>query len=172
MALEQIYLCNTALLKEKTFINKNVEDSILKVAMIRTQDLHIEPLLGTVLFKKVLADIKAGEIAGDYATLLEKYVLPCFFAYVEHTLAPHLNTEIRNKAVGKSGDQDIRPASEQELNYILDRYFEQAEKYRSRLVAYLCDNKNLFPELSVNTGNKEDLPPTQDDFYPRTSFLL
>ena len=48
------YFITPSKLKELSFINENVEDSIVKPVIQRVQRLHIEKLLGTPLYKKMV----------------------------------------------------------------------------------------------------------------------
>ena len=41
-----------------SYVDSNVQASLLRVAIIRTQDNTIEPILGTPLYKKILSDIQ------------------------------------------------------------------------------------------------------------------
>jgi hypothetical protein len=158
-------LTTPSIVKQNSYINEHVQDSTLKIAMQRAQDLHIEPILGTVLYQKILA----GGLAAPYSTLLTTYILPVFFAYCEYEVAPHVTTEIRNQATGKSSNADINAASEQELNYIRSTYKAAAKKYESRLIAHLCDHKADYPEYSENEGHEQLKPMTNK--YTRTTIV-
>jgi hypothetical protein len=158
-------LTTPSIVKQNSYINENVQDSVLKIAMQRVQDMRIEPILGTVLYQKILA----GGLAAPYTTLLTTYILPCFFAYCEYEVAPHITTEIRNQATGKSSNADINAASEQELNYIRASYKAGAKKYEARLIAHLCDHAEDYPEYSENEGH-EQLKPMKNK-YTRTTII-
>lgn len=172
MALTKNYLCSPAILMDNSFINANVETSVVKIGMLRVQSLYIEPILGTPLFKKILLDIQNDSVAGNYITLLNEYILPCFFAYCEFKLAPHINTEIRNKAVGKASDGDVSAASEPELNYIRNFYEKDAKKFEARLIGYLCDDAGtMFPEYIESITDNEQVAPITKK-YGNGTFLV
>jgi hypothetical protein len=172
MAFIKTYLCTAEFLKANSFINNNVEDSIVKVAMQRVQRNNIEPLLGTALYDKLIADIKAGTVAGNYEVLLDEYVLPVYIAWVEYKLAPHQNTEIRNKAVGKSGDNDITPATDTELGRIREQYRNDAKVLENKLIGYLCENNTLFAEYTSGNDGADKVKPNTGHKYGKTSFLI
>ena len=174
MAYTVTYFCTPALVKESSFIHQNVEDTIVKVGMKLVQDLYFEKIFGTPLYNKIIALIEAGTISGtDYETLMDDYVLPCYFSYCAYELAPHVNTEIRNKAVGKSGDSDISPATETELEYLRNQLRGQAQKYEARLIGHLCDSveADTYPEYSDYDADKKEQVSPQKKTYLKTSFV-
>lgn len=166
------YLVNLDTLKKRSFIDENVEDSILKVALLRVQDLYVEPILGTPLYKAILLKIEDNTMASPYTTLMDDYVLPFIFAACEYVASPHINTEIRNKAVGKSSDADIRAGTEAELNYIKREFQDYMEKYESRLINHLIDDNGAnYPEYIEAANDLEDVTPKKRTYLNNVSFL-
>ena len=160
MALENIYFSSIDVVRDNSNIHENVEGSIIKVSMLRTQDLYFESVLGTPLFKKILADIKANTLTGDYETLMDSYILPMYFAYVEYMVIPHVLTQIRNKTVGTSNDSDIQSTSEDGMNYLREKALIVAKKYETRLYNYLCDDAGvMFPEFTQAITDLEEVKP-------------
>jgi len=172
MAFVKTYFCSPEFLKNNSFVNGNVEDSIVKVAMQRVQRNNIEPLLGTALYNRILDDIKNDDLAGDYEVLLDEYILPVFIAYCEHKIAPHVNTEIRNKAVGKSGDNDITPATDGELGRLRGHFLNDAKVLELKLVGYLKQNADLFAEYTTGNDGADKIKPTGGGNYGNVTFLV
>lgn len=166
------YLVNLDTLKKRSFIDENVEDSILKVVMQRVQDLYIEPVLGTPLYKAILDKIENGTMASPYTTLMDDYILNYLYACCEYVGVNHINTEIRNKAVGKSSDADIAASSSEDLNYLKKEFYNYLEKYQTRLINHLCDdNGTNYPEYVENTSDLEDVKPKKSTYLGQVSFL-
>ena len=160
MAVENIYFTTVDTVRDNSNIHENVEGSIIKVSMIRTQALYFESVLGTPLYDKILADIKADTLTGNYLTLMDSYILPCYFAYVEYMTIPHVLTQIRNKTVGTSNDSDIQSTSEEGMNYLREKALIVARKYQERLYNYLCeDNGTNFPEFTQSITDKDEIKP-------------
>jgi hypothetical protein len=153
MANDLIYFLTTDELKARGIIHGNVEDTVLTVLIERTQRLKIRPVLGGVLYKKLLADIKAYNngnspstpIPADYKTLLEDYILPALIPMVEKKATVHLNYKMRNKAVGSGNDEFIRANNRQETADLQDDLEDDIADMRNELVRYLKDNRDLFP---------------------------
>jgi hypothetical protein len=166
------FLVNLNTLKRRSFIDENVEDSVLRVVLKRVQDLYIEPILGTPLYKSILDKIDSGTMAAPYTNLMDEYILPCVYAYSELLGVNHINTEIRNKAVGKSSDADIQASQDGQLAYLKNEFLNYAEKYQSRLINHLCDdNGTLYPEYVESTSDLEEISPKKSTYLSNVSFL-
>jgi len=162
MALENIYFCSIDVVRDNSNLHDNVEGSIIKVSMLRAQDLYFESVLGSPLYDKILADIKANTVAGDYITLIDKYILPMYFCYVEYMTIPHVLTQIRNKTVGTSNDSDIQSTSEEGMNYLREKALLAARKYEERLYNHLCDDNGvMYPEFIEAPTGTEEVSPTK-----------
>lgn len=168
MGAEIIYMITTDELKERGFIHGNVEDTVLAVLIERTQRLKMRPILGGVLYKKILADIKAYNngvapstpIPADYKTLMEDYILPCLIPMIEKRATVHLNYKMRNKAIGSGNDEFIRANNRQETADLQDDLEDDIADMRNELIRYLKDNTDNFPEYLE--CNNVDLTPEEE----------
>ena len=64
-------------LKENSIISENVDFKQLKPEIIAIQDIYIEPLLGTGLYREIKAQIIAGTVSSANQTLLDTMISPC-----------------------------------------------------------------------------------------------
>tara|TARA_R100001530_G_C4321241_1_gene155888 strand:+ start:5910 stop:6410 length:501 start_codon:yes stop_codon:yes gene_type:complete len=143
-----------------TSMNGNVDtDKFIQYIKI-AQDTHLQNYLGTDLLEKIQADIIAGSLAGNYLTLLTKYIKPMLihFAMMEYlNYAPY---SISNKGVYKHQAENSVTATSEEINDLVASENKVAEHYAQRFVDYICNNSNLFPEYNSNTGS--DMFPSSD----------
>lgn len=168
------YMISLDILKRDSFIDENIEDSVLLVVLKRVQDLYIEPILGTPLYNAILDKIENDTMAVPYTTLMDDYILPYLYSACELVAVNHLNTQIRNKGVGKSSDEDISAASEQEMNYLKRSFNDFLEKYQAKLIGHLKDScaDDTYPEYSDYDATKaEQVKPKTDTYLNRFSFL-
>ena len=147
---------------ELSYVDSNVQTSLVRVAMVRAQDNYIEPILGTILYKKILADIQANTLTGLYETLVNDYVVKYLVPMIEVGLMPHLNVEQRNKAVGTSSDETITSADDKRVYSLIRTTEKEAQVYKRRLVAWLCDNADSLPEYTEATDTAEEISPDKD----------
>jgi hypothetical protein len=164
MPINNDYILKKDAFSELSYADGNVVTSIYRVAAKRAQDNSIEPLLGTPLYKKILADIQARTVAGVYETLIDEYIIPYLVTTIEIEMAPHLNWQIRNKAVGTSSDDTITATDERGLYSLTDQIRKSGQVYKRRLVAYLCDQYTAgnLPEYGEATTDKEEISPDKD----------
>lgn len=171
MAVTNTYFTTVDVVRDNSNIHENVDGSIIKVSMIRTQDLYFESVLGTPLFNKIISDIQGAGLSGNYLTLMDSYILPAYFAYVEYMTIPHVLTQIRNKTVGTSNDSDIQSTTEEGMNYLREKALIVARKYQDRLYNHLCDDAGtMYPEFTQAITDKEEIKP-QDGRTGSFSFI-
>ena len=79
-------------------------------------------------------------VTGVYETLLDSYVIKYLVPMVEIELAPHLNVEMRNKAVGKSSDETINAGTDSEVYSLGESIRKSAQVYPIFLQQWRCFN--------------------------------
>lgn len=164
-------LISTQALKERSFIHANVEDSILRVVIIRVQDTVVEPSVGTPLFKRLLAGIEADDLNEDEVTLMDNYIVPVMIAGCDERSIDAVTYQQRNKTAGLARDENITPVNESENNRISDRLRSELNFYVRRLVGYLKDNCDLYPEYKDFICSHENIMPTKKVNRSNISFL-
>ena len=68
------FIISEAKLREFTDINDNLDTAFLKNAVREAQDIYLQRIIGTVLYEKILSDIDASTLSGEYLTLVESYI--------------------------------------------------------------------------------------------------
>lgn len=169
MALNITYIIDEATIKDLTTIDSNVDVKLLEKAIRNAQDIQIQTALGTALYRKILSDIDANTLAGDYLTLTDQYVSPALVEWVNFYAKPHLLYKLRNKSIDTQGGDSSSPISEGEMRQLREEDKNLAEWYTQRLKDYLCENHELFPELDQN--NTADMIQPDKDNYTTNIFL-
>lgn len=134
-------------LKKLGLIHNNTDTKILGVAIKRTQDMHIQPAIGTCLYKALLQRIEDNDWDADYLNLMNNYIVPCLVAFVDYRSAVLLNEKLTNKAVGRSNDEYQNANTDTETTALRDLLRKDAYFYKERLIGFLVDdNGQLYPE--------------------------
>ena len=149
-------------LKRDTAIGGSVDDDLIRPYVYMAQQRWILPVLGTKLYDKISADIDAGNVTGDYETLLNDYIIPSTVQYSFVQLVPFLRLRFVNNAVVVMNSEQSTAATFDDLKPLMDQALDMATFYRERLIDYLCENSDLFPEYTSNTG--ADLSPTRSNY--------
>lgn len=149
--------------KNNSIIDENVDVKLLRPIIWESQSEYIEPILGTDLYNKILTDIAASTLTGNYLTLVDSYVAPCLLNYTLLEFSFAGLYKLRNKHVAKKNSENATPVDFTEHRSVNDHFRDKAERRRARLVNYLCENQTLFPELETNEG-LDELKPARDTY--------
>ena len=125
------------------------------------QDIHVQNYLGTDLLQAIQTKIKAGNLSGDYLSLVTDYVKPllCHWAMVEYL--PFAAYTIANKGVYKHSSENAENVSKEEVDFLVEKERTTAQYYTDRFIDYMSFNaSSKFPEYYSN--NNEDIYPDKD----------
>tara|TARA_R100000541_G_scaffold5598_1_gene13044 strand:+ start:3540 stop:4043 length:504 start_codon:yes stop_codon:yes gene_type:complete len=125
------------------------------------QDIHVQNYLGTDLLQAIQTKIKAGNLTGDYLSLVTDYVKPllCHWAMVEYL--PFAAYTIANKGVYKHSSENAENVSKEEVDFLVEKERTTAQYYTDRFIDYMSFNaSSKFPEYYSN--NDEDISPDKD----------
>jgi len=145
-------------LKDRGYIQGNVEEIVLASIMQRVQDMDLQPILGTPLYNKLLSELP--NPTGIYLTIIDEHITPALVALCEVRAVVHLNYKLRNKSVGTMNDQFVRDGTAKEMDDLRVQLEKDAAFYMNRLIAFLKQNKTSIPEYT------ED--PETGDFKPES----
>ena len=164
MALQaEVLFVNPDYMKRLTQLNGGVEDAVMVPAIILAQDKYLQQYLGTDLLNKLKADVSAGTVTGDYATLLDSYVRKSTVWWTMVELLPNLYVKLDNGGLVIRTAENTAAISEADLHREVENARQNAQFYTSRLVEYLCANQSSFPEYTSNTS--PDMFPESQVYY-------
>lgn len=141
------YLLSVENLKKLGIIHNNTDTKLLAVAIKRSQDMHIQPALGTPLFKALLDRVETSTWTQDYLDLMNDYVVPCLVAFVDYRAALLLTDKLTNKGAGRVQDDNQTTLELNQVAELRDQLRKDAYFYKERLIGYLKDdNATKYPE--------------------------
>lgn len=121
------------------------------------QDIHIHEIIGSRLYQKLQADIIGSTLSGDYLNLVNVYIKPTLAQYALLEFLPFSQYSINNKGVFKHTSEAAETLDRAEINAMIESTRDTATHYAKRLVDYLCNYSQLFPEYLTNAN---------DDIHP------
>jgi len=124
------------------------------------QDIHVHELLGTNLYEKLQKMIVTDSLSGDYETLVKTYIKPTLAQYSLLEFLPFSQFSINNKGVFKHTSEASETLSRSDINMMVETTRDTANHYANRMVDYLCNYPNSFPEYLTNT--KEQMSPNRE----------
>lgn len=140
-------LVSETTLKQQTVINDNVDNCYIMPSIVKAQDIGLQPLIGSVLYRKLCAIVRGDEEGGSqYYNLLDEYITPYLCNKVAEEIQWALFAKIRNNGIVTSQDNQTQQLSISDCEYLRKKYQYDADFYGRRLTDYLHANTNLFPE--------------------------
>lgn len=133
-------------------ISENIYGKSLLPAIRTAQDLELQEILGSCLYKKILSLIEDGSIVAEvniaYKDLLDDYIQPFMIEQVVADLIPIVGSKIANLGVFKSSDEYTSNVPADEVDRLQYSHVVKANHYKKRMQYFLKQNKTAFPELN------------------------
>jgi len=156
--MENTLLISEAKLKRFTDINNNLDVDLISSVIREAQIIHITRLLGSKLYDKIISEVDAGTISGNYKSLLDDYIQDAliYWSYYESLETIYLRP--RNAGLIKpTGGENNIDADIALYDKKRQSIKNKAEYFSERLVDHLCYNNSLYPEYGQEVN---------DDVYP------
>lgn len=143
---------NVLLINERTFktysvLGENVNPGYIYPAIIKAQDMGLEPLIGSALMNK-LAEVATDGGDESYQYLITEYIHPYLINRTMVEIVWAVFAKIRNSGVVTSQDQQTAQMSIGDCELLRKKYENDAAFYAKRLTEYLCCNTDTFPEYA------------------------
>lgn len=160
----RVLLTSTFRLKKNTPIQENVDDDLLNPYIFKAQETHIQQILGTNLYNKIMNDVISNSVAGFYLTLLNDYITPCLIEYAFYEVMPFISLKITNKTIGRGNAEYLAEGDLNDLKYLRGTVRDLAEFYGERIIGYLRQYSGQFPEYLTNSGLDKIVPNSSNYF--------
>jgi hypothetical protein len=149
-----VLMISPKVVKDRTQLHTNVDDKLIVSEIKVAQDMFILPLLGSKLYNKILTDIAATNLVGEYLILRDSYLYDCLTWLTLHELVTTINGQMWNTGVSNPTASNSTQADAKEIEALRSKYKARAEHYTERARLYLLQNAaTKFPEfLNVSGG--------------------
>jgi len=156
----------TKYIKDNSPILDYVSDDELKTFIKPAQDMNMERVLGTRLFKRLKEGITNNNLNSDELVLLREYIQPCLMYWTIYQYILWANFKMTNKAVSKQNSDNSNPSELYEVNYLKSNISDWSEYYSQRITDYLRDNFQLYPQYYEGTdGPSEKFPDSKNYLF-------
>lgn len=157
-------LINQEQLAQESVLNENVDFKLLRQLIVDTQDIHIQQLLGSRLYNKLITEVTNATITGVYATLLNTYVRPCMIAYIVSESPDYLNVKYMNKAIVLKSSDNSKPMDDAQIIRLMEAWRNKAQFRAERVTKYLMENRTSFPEFDVPATGEDAILPNKQNY--------
>lgn len=148
--MTEVLLTSETFVKSVTSISDNVAGKYLRPSMLEAQEQGLRGIVGDSLMGKLKSLVSDGSIDDTdnamYKELLDRaqYYL-AYSSVVE--CAMKVSYKVGNFGVGKSSDENLQVASQDEIAKLRYYYQSKADGCCLQLQQWLLDNRDSFPEL-------------------------
>lgn len=152
--IKVIQFISAGYLKARTNVNTNVSDKIINPVILETQELSIMSVIGERLYTKIAVDIDDDNLAGDYLTLVNKYIAPALAYRTYERLINVMAFKVAEGNVYRATSDNAEATSMTDLAALRRGASMAADDYSIRLEKYLCHNNAKFPEYMQSTNEE------------------
>ena len=154
--MEKILLKTPQKMTETTILSGNTDVNNYLYCILDTQIRVLEPLLGTLLYEKIKADLDTSTLTGLYLELFSDYIKPItkfesVSSYIE--IAQYMVT---NGGIFKHAPDSKEIVEPREVTGLAQKYHSTADTFIIRLKKWFCDNGS---QLSEYTYDQDGVKP-------------
>jgi len=152
------FLIDIDSLKKLSLIHGNVEVSAIRPILKRSQDMYIEPVLGSDFYNHLLDAVENSTLTAEETLLIEDYIAIVLSISCEIRMRNAITTEIRNIGTGNASDPNFQAANINGIEREKDISYKDLTFYKNRLKRFLCENEADYPlyNSSNNYGVKKE----------------
>jgi hypothetical protein len=166
--MSKVLFISTAVLKQNTPIQENVDDSLLNPYIFKSQETHIQQILGTNLYQKIILLIETNTIGlpqnSNYKTLVDDYIVNCLIEWSFYEVMPFISMKLTNKSIVRGNAEFATEGDLNDLKYLRSTVRDLAEFYSQRVSNYLKQYNYNFPEYFTNSGLDKIVPNSTSYF--------
>jgi hypothetical protein len=168
------YFITESYLKTNTPITKNVDVTDVAPYIRPTAEMRLMPILGTYFYNYMLSGYNAQTLNNDEEDLVEKIQPVVAWRSAEQAVFG-LSYQLKNKGLQSQFGDYSNNVSQSEVAFAMEHYGQMAAFFEKRLISWLLDNKDLFPEFISDLNKDSDIKPVddcRDDDYDNTMMVI
>lgn len=151
-------------LKTYTALDENIRVKDITPFILNAQDLYIQPILGTKMYKHLKEQIINDTLSNDENILVDDYIAKATMYYSLYLMLPTIKYKIVDKGILNGASEDTTATNLEELKYLRQNALDTAEFFAKRLLEFLKDNPGMFPQYE-NPGVKGMLPDKSTPYF-------
>ena len=153
------FIISEAKLRQFTDVNDNLDTAFIKNAVREAQDIHLQRIIGTVLYQKLLSDIDSDTLTGAYLTLVTDYIQDFLLYATYYETLEAIYIRPRNNGLLNATGGDNSQTVDRSLYEVKRQSVEnKMQYYAERLVNYIIEKQGSLPELNENNFLYQQYP--------------
>jgi len=130
---------------ENSVISENVSYTQLRPTIIKVQEMHIQPTVGSPLYNQLVTQVVAGSLSANNTTLMQTYIQPAIIQWMYFELPMVLAFKFMNKGMDRRNSTESTSMGDSELTRLMNKSKDDAQWYTERITRYLQENHTSFP---------------------------
>lgn len=162
---KQVMLISPDAIRTMGDISSNMSDEVIGASIRAVQNVYLTDIIGIDLVEKLQVLIYNKLTGVDdnidnannshFKTLLSDYISNVMGYKVAAEISLRTALKIRNAGIVQTNDSNLQNVSIKDIKYLSQTYETYFNSAVNRMVEYLKENKELFPELKCKSmGNK------------------
>jgi hypothetical protein len=128
-------------LAETTILGGNVDIDKYTFNILSVQISVIEPLLGTLLYDKIVTDLTADNLSGLYLTLYNEFIKPITKHEAVAEYIEVCSYTLDNGGLYKHQPDNAEVVDKEEAQFLAGKYHAVAQMYIQRFEKWICKNQ-------------------------------
>ena len=150
-----VLLVTATYIKDYTFVDPNVDEKYIRIAIEEAQKIHIRNYIGSGLYDEIINQVSTSSVSALNTTLLDNYIIPALKWWTMVEAAPFLVYKVTNKDIVRKNSDNSSGIENTQLDQFMNLVTDKAQYHTQRLIDYLFENSDLYP-LYDNPGSGFD----------------
>ena len=138
-------------LKQDAAISTSVNPELIEPFINTAEIFWLKDTLGTALWTELKNDISGSTLSGVNYTLVENYIIPSSNWFSFYEASPFILYRVEAKGITKKYSDNSEPIDKDEFKFFRQNIFDKAQTWRNRMIDYLNDNTDSYPNWKANT---------------------
>jgi hypothetical protein len=144
--MSRVYLIPVDRVKELSYIDTNVDDTLISKASYNTQVTIIEPLIGSKFYNLLCDGVIANNLSITNKSFITDYLWPILATGSEFLILKRLLLRLTNSSVVKDDNPNAKSVELFEVENLKSDTEELMKAYINKMQLYIRANSDLFPE--------------------------
>lgn len=144
------FFISETFIKRWSAVNGSVDSAFFLQALQLAHEKHMQSLLGTRLYLKMLTLVADGTITdvgnANYKLLIDKHLQMITLQWFLVEVLPWMQTKISNSTLIKPVPENHESLSPQEVSRMVNLHRNNAQQFSHTAIKWLCANASLLPE--------------------------
>jgi hypothetical protein len=151
-------------------IADNVDMTSVTPWIKTSSELWIQPILGTYFYQSLLVKYNNQTLTSDEQNLVS-LIQPAIGWRASSDAMYSLSRLTTNKGVQTQSGENSEAVDLNELQFAMSMYTSKAAFYENRIIIFLKENKDLFPDF-ISDNNQTDIKPQKNNNYGRNFLII